>query len=153
MAKANDERGVSPVIATILMVAITVVLAAVLYAMVGVIIRPPPELKPQVVLDNQGCTTTACSGRVATISVPTELEQFRVTVTANGAVAISPTKLAANTDITGGGLTFRYTDIGGEGTMTGGDTFRLSGLAAGVSYEASFLWSDGSVLQSIRLPS
>jgi flagellin-like protein len=36
----KDERAVSPVIATILMVAITVVLAAVLYVMVSGLIGP-----------------------------------------------------------------------------------------------------------------
>jgi flagellin-like protein len=41
-----DERGVSPVIAVILMVAITVVLAAVLYVMVSRIL-PPPEITPR----------------------------------------------------------------------------------------------------------
>jgi len=40
----KDESAVSPVIATILMVAITVVLAAVLYVMVSVILRPPPDI-------------------------------------------------------------------------------------------------------------
>jgi len=84
MAKANDERGVSPVIATILMVAITVVLAAVLYVMVTSIITQPLIQKPQVVLDNGSCTTTDCSGRVATASPATDLAQFRVTVAADG---------------------------------------------------------------------
>ena len=37
----KDERAVSPVIATILMVAITVVLAAVLYVMVSGLISSP----------------------------------------------------------------------------------------------------------------
>lgn len=44
--KVLDERGVSPVIAVILMVAITVVLAAVLYVMVSRIL-PPPEITPR----------------------------------------------------------------------------------------------------------
>ncbi len=39
----KDQEGVSPVIATILMVAITVVLAAVLYAVVTSIVPPEPD--------------------------------------------------------------------------------------------------------------
>ena len=152
MAKANDERGVSPVIATILMVAITVVLAAVLYVMVTSIITPPPIQKPQVVLDNGSCTATECSGRVATVSKATDLNLFRVTVAADGAVAIPPTTLAANSDIAGGGLTFRYRDVGAEGKMTGGDTFLLGGISEGVSYEVTFLWMDGTVVASMSLP-
>src|SRR5713226_3446006 len=44
----KDERAVSPVIATILMVAITVVLAAVLYVMVSGLITGPGAQKPLV---------------------------------------------------------------------------------------------------------
>lgn len=44
--KFFDERGVSPVIAVILMVAITVVLAAVLYVMVTGIMDPPEITEP-----------------------------------------------------------------------------------------------------------
>jgi flagellin-like protein len=43
MKTFSDERGVSPVIAVILMVAITVVLASVLYVMVTSIIIKPPD--------------------------------------------------------------------------------------------------------------
>ncbi|TLZ67780.1 MAG: type IV pilin, partial [Methanobacteriota archaeon] len=44
----KDEAAVSPVIATILMVAITVVLAAVLYVMVSGLITPVGGNKPLV---------------------------------------------------------------------------------------------------------
>ena len=44
----KDEKAVSPVIATILMVAITVVLAAVLYVMVTGLLTGPGASKPQV---------------------------------------------------------------------------------------------------------
>jgi flagellin-like protein len=42
--RISDERGVSPVIAVILMVAITVVLSAVLYVMVKGFIVPPDDI-------------------------------------------------------------------------------------------------------------
>src|SRR6266545_6390688 len=44
----KDEAAVSPVIATILMVAITVVLAAVLYVMVSGLLVGPGATRPQV---------------------------------------------------------------------------------------------------------
>jgi len=150
--RRKDEDGVSPVIATILMVAITVVLAAVLYVMVTNIITTPPERKPSVVLGILDCDANACEGRVTTAQPATALTQFRVTVTVDGAPVIAPTTLAANTNITGGGMTFRYTDIGGEGKMTGGDSFTLNGLAPDVTYEVSFLWRDGTVVESIAFP-
>src|SRR3970282_1083418 len=95
--RRTDERGVSPVIATILMVAITVVLAAVLYVMVTNIITTPPERTPSVVLGILDCDANACEGRVTTAQPTTALTQFRVTVTVDGAPVIAPTTLAANT--------------------------------------------------------
>lgn len=51
MLKRN-RRAVSPVIGTILMVAITVVLAAVLYVMVTGLVGPPQGQKPSLVLSS-----------------------------------------------------------------------------------------------------
>ena len=151
--RRKDERGVSPVIATILMVAITVVLAAVLYVMGTRIIVPPEEPKPIVNLSGLSCSAGVCEGRVMTASPATDLDAFRVTVAADGVTAIAPTTLAADENVTGSGLTFRYRDIGREGSMTAGDSFRLSGLTDGVVYEVSFLWRNGDVVQSITFPS
>ena len=144
--RKTDGKGVSPVIATILMVAITVVLAAVLYVMVTQFIRPIDDNPPMVTVTGLGCASDRCDGRITAASPAESLWRFRVTVLADGVRAIEPTTLAADTDITGGGLTFRYTDLGGEGTMTGGDSFRLSGVSAGVSYEVVFLWERGQVV-------
>jgi len=142
------------VIATILMVAITVVLAAVLYVMVTRIIDVDGgDPKPSVILGNLSCDAGACEARVTTAKPATDLGAFRVTVSANGATVIPPTTLAADANVTGGGLTFRYRDIGGEGSMTAGDSFRLGGVADGVTYEVSFLWRDGDVISSIVMPS
>src|SRR5207237_4557166 len=60
----KDEAAVSPVIATILMVAITVVLAAVLYVMVSGLISPVSGNKPLVTFSS----VTQSSGN-ATIGV------------------------------------------------------------------------------------
>src|SRR3972149_4622709 len=147
------ERGVSPVIATILMVAITVVLAAVLYVMVTRIIDPDVERKPSVILGNLSCDAEACEARVTTANPATDLGAFRVTVSADGETVIPPTTLAAGVNVTGGGLTFRYRDIGGEGSMTAFDSFRLNGVEDGVTYEVSFLWRNGDVVSSIVMPS
>ncbi len=49
----KDQKGVSPVIATILMVAITVVLAAVLYAMVSAMIPPTPTAEHMIGLSKR----------------------------------------------------------------------------------------------------
>ena len=145
----TNEEGVSPVIATILMVAITVVLAAVLYVMVAGILRPPPTIRPIVTVQDLGCDATSCRARITEASPAEAVGQFRVTVLADGATAIAPTDLAAGVDISGGGLTLRYTDLGGEGRVTGGDTLRLTGISPDVAYEVVLLWSDGAAIQTI----
>lgn len=135
-------------IATILMVAITVVLAAVLYVMVVNLIDPDINQKPIVTLSAE-CTPAECEGQVTGAQPAADLAKFRVSVFADGVRAIPVTALAADTDITGGGLTFRYTDVGAEGRVTAGDTFRLTGLSAGVEYEIVLLWQNGDVVDSI----
>ncbi len=149
--RRKDEEGVSPVIATILMVAITVVLAAVLYVMVVNLIDFDNNKKPIVSMSTMECTATACEAQVTGASRPVDLAQFRITVFADGSRVVPVTTLAADTDISGGGLTFRYTDVGGEGDLTGGDTFRLSGIASGVEYEVVLLWTDGTAIESVVL--
>ena len=141
----TNEEGVSPVIATILMVAITVVLAAVLYVMVTNLLRPIDVQRPLVTVGSLGCDATACRGRVTEASPAEDLGRYRVTVFADGDRVIAPTDLAADVDINGGGLTLRYTDLGGEGKVSGGDTFRLTGISPNVEYEVVFLWEDASV--------
>jgi flagellin-like protein len=141
----TNEEGVSPVIATILMVAITVVLAAVLYVMVVNIIRPIDRQAPIVTVDSLGCDATACRGRVTAASPAEDIGRYRVTVLADGDPLIAPTDLAAGVDLSGGGLTLRYTDTGAEGKVSGGDTFRLTGISANVEYEVVFLWEDAAV--------
>src|SRR5437016_9300502 len=68
----KDEAAVSPVIATILMVAITVVLAAVLYVMVSGLITPVGGNKPLVtftaVTQSSGNATIAVAGASQSVS-------------------------------------------------------------------------------------
>src|SRR3989304_3617267 len=86
----TNEEGVSPVIATILMVAITVVLAAVLYVMVTNLLRPIDVQRPLVTVGSLGCDATACRGRVTEASPAAELGRYRVTVFADGDRATAP---------------------------------------------------------------
>src|SRR5207302_11407191 len=68
----KDEAAVSPVIATILMVAITVVLAAVLYVMVSGLISPVGGNKPLVtfssVTQSSGNATIGVAGASQAVS-------------------------------------------------------------------------------------
>jgi flagellin-like protein len=142
----RDEEGVSPVIATILMVAITVVLAAVLYVMVsGLIIidGDPPRMTVVSQGTGLGCSATSCKGKIADITRAEELAKFKVVVLANDTALGSAQTLQAG-DIAFGSVTFRFTDVGGEGDLGGGDLFELSGLAAETDYKVAWLWANGN---------
>jgi flagellin-like protein len=76
----RDGRGVSPVIATILMVAITVVLAAVLYMMVAIMIPPERPSGIQVTFSPGGQGPDGWRTVVAGVSQTESLEQFEVLV-------------------------------------------------------------------------
>src|SRR2546421_5250455 len=80
----NDEAAVSPVIATILMVAITVVLAAVLYVMVSGLITPVGGNKPLVTFS----AVTQSSGNptipVAGASQPVSPSNYKVNLQVGG---------------------------------------------------------------------
>jgi len=82
----KDQEGVSPVIATILMVAITVVLAAVLYAMVVVLIPPEPPGNNMIGLSRRD---TGSNWTLSVTSVPSSIPLGKAVLTmkdGNGAV-------------------------------------------------------------------
>jgi len=153
----RDESAVSPVIATILMVAITVVLAAVLYVMVSGFLPPIGGNKPLVAFDT---TVTPSSGN-ATLEIasasepPRSPSNYRVNLevgaVAGGAVAM-PTTTGAFVLVDVGGTTYQvqWTDIGGGGTVNAGDRFLVAGngipLPSTTSFTLFLIWSDGSVI-------
>jgi len=148
MPVRKDREGVSPVIATILMVAITVVLAAVLYVMVsGLIVTT--EIKPLVTLRGDGCSAGTCRGTVTGADREASLDRFRVVVLADEEPLGAPRILEAGRDLAFGNVTFRYVDLGGEGKLSAGDSFRLSGASLGIAYQISLLWKDGSEVAKI----
>ena len=154
----NEETGVSPVIATILMVAITVVLAAVLYVMVSGFLAPIESNTPLVTLDP---TVTLSSGN-ATIEVtdsrpPHPPSSFRVNLQVEGqtgAAVAMPTTSGGVVSVVVAGTTYRisWTDLGGEGTVNDGDRFGVAGDGLALPPASSFtfflLWNDGSLLAS-----
>jgi len=144
----KDEKAVSPVIATILMVAITVVLAAVLYVMVTGLLAGPGATKPQVTFGSANAVTNGFESAVAGASLTKAAANYRVALSANGTSAGTAVTLAGSMTI--GGYTIAWTDLGGEGDLTGGDTFRVtrSPFPPNTDYVLSLLWSDGSSVGS-----
>jgi len=142
----KDDKAVSPVIATILMVAITVVLAAVLYVMVTGLLAGPGATKPQVTFDQATADgANAFDFAVAGVTLTKSAANFRVALSVNGTSAGTAQTLAASMAI--GAYTITWGDLGGEGDLTGGDTFevrRATALPTQTDYIVSLLWSDGS---------
>ncbi len=153
----KDGSAVSPVIATILMVAITVVLAAVLYVMVSNYITPLGETRPLVRFD----PTVALTSGNATIEVVAASEpqfapaNYKVNLqvgAATGAAIAMPSVSGAFVSIVVDGTTYRvqWTDLGGDATVSGGDRFLVTGngipLPAATSFTFFLLWSDGDLI-------
>jgi archaeal type IV pilus assembly protein PilA len=155
----KDEAAVSPVIATILMVAITVVLAAVLYVMVSGLISPVGGNKPLVtftsVTQASGNATIGVAGASQAVSPSNYKVNLAVAGTTGTAIAM-PTTGGTFVSVTVGSpaVTYRvyWTDIGGEKTVNPGDQFRVTGnniaLPSATSFTFYLLWSDGSSIQS-----
>jgi len=145
----KDEKAVSPVIATILMVAITVVLAAVLYVMVTGLLAGPGASKPNITFGQPEAVTNGFEFEVAGASQTKAAANYRVAFSANGTTVGTAQTLAAS--MTFGAYTITWTDLGGEGDLTGGDTLRATragGLPTQTDFVVSLLWSDGSSVGS-----
>jgi len=156
----KDEQAVSPVIATILMVAITVVLAAVLYVMVSGLISGPSTQKPFVTFS----TTTKVNAltwtfAIASASPAVNPSNYKINFgigTATGA-AVNMGTSGTNTTVTTGGspanVGVKWTDLGGENTVNAGDQFTITFPSAptqGASLTFYLLYSDGSQVQSVN---
>jgi flagellin-like protein len=126
-AMRKNEDGVSPVIATILMVAITVVLAAVLYVMV-LGLGTTGTITPTIGT-NKGSTSNAVTWTVSAISGGAQILKTDVYVqvkyASNGTFAIQTVALA--TASTTHGMTYSAASSGNY--ISVGDTFALSKTA------------------------
>jgi len=134
----KDRKGVSPVIATILMVAITVVLAAVLYVMVmgfggesGSVptgeFKTPEKTTQYRTGETPTLEKTFVKVQVLSISEAKEFADMRFSVS-NGVKtpiyvvgAMEPTKSADKIS----GVSVKFTDLNGDGKVSTGDYFTV----------------------------
>ena len=140
----KENEGVSPVIATILMVAITVVLAAVLYVLVIGLVDGPPDTPPVgtwTSVDAESSTEGVLA--FGTFSYEVKTIEIKLIVKANGTevgeVTIPGITGAASQDATWtngpAGATATYYDYSPESNIINqGDYITLSGLSPGTSY-------------------
>ncbi len=143
-AVRRAREAVSPVIATILMVAITVVLAAVLYVMVSGLIAGPSTGGPEVAFLPAKPTGVANEykleiGSVSTAAFITNYQIVLLNVTSNSA-AVLQTDLVVGNVGTEGGVTLTFSDLNGDGKVGGGDFFILQGVKGNNSYQITLYW-------------
>src|SRR5438034_980616 len=150
----KDEAAVSPVIATILMVAITVVLAAVLYVMVSGLITPVGGNKPLVTFSavtKVNPVTWTFSVASAQPSVSQSNYKVNFGIGTNTGTVANMGASNANVTITVAGATpasvgVKWTDLGGTGTVKGGDIITIafpSAPATSTALTFYLLYSDG----------
>ncbi len=121
----KDEQAVSPVIATILMVAITVVLAAVLYVMVSGLIGGGPGGTPNQI----GMTRTSSGGNwiltVTSVTGTMTSNQVLVTLAKSDGTSTNVSSLAL-TSVTMATKGIVYQPAGSSGNIAAADTILLS---------------------------
>ncbi|UCD91617.1 MAG: type IV pilin N-terminal domain-containing protein [Methanobacteriota archaeon] len=149
----KGEEGVSPVIATILMVAITVVLAAVLYIMVIGLAPPPGDRPPPGQFNARATSNTTAEAEFAGFSQsppPINLKIVLSTDTASGTYAFGAnadgTVLALESGVSMGTITYR--DYANNNLVNTGDELLMTGLDTGTFYTIKMLWKDGSSMDT-----
>lgn len=126
----EEDNAVSAVIGVILMVAITVAIAATVYVYVSGMLGGGPTQSATVSLVQSGDY----------ISVQK--------VTAGGPITESDTKysLVSNTGLNESTATIIYNDNDGDGLISGGDTITIGGTLSGLSpYTLTMIYSDDAI--------
>ncbi len=154
----GDRRGVSPVVAEILLVAIAVALTAVLYIMATGLLSGPTGTSPLLAFSpvdpfSGGDYNVTFSIASTTSAVPPGNYRFNLQV--NGAVGVAKPLGASGVgvNITVGGVAYRvvWVDTGNDGTVNDGDRFLVTGNGVSLPPASRFvfylLWSDGSLIQ------
>ncbi len=146
----KDEAAVSPVIATILMVAITVVLAAVLYVMVsGLLVGPGGG--PQTIGVNRQDTSTNWVLQISNVPAPHALTTttFLMRWTTNSSIVNPPGQASLNTlKTTSGGVLYIPVSGGTQTALKANDVITISkstsytvGMPITITDGSSILWS------------
>jgi len=150
----KDEKAVSPVIATILMVAITVVLAAVLYVMVSGLISGPGGT-PTAWGVNIGKSGDQSNWTLTFTSIPTSAATSSVFITirnAAGAAVTGATNVPFSQIASGGAAGYHamYFSPNSGSTVSTGDVLRVSAVSYPTGYQVQIV-SGTSVVYSHAL--
>jgi flagellin-like protein len=152
-----DAEGVSPVVAEILLVAIAVVLAAVLYIMASSLLSTGTSVPPVVAFSavhpfSTGSynATFSVADASRTIRLPNYHFVLKVGTTLGPRTDFAASTVAAMVTVNGTVYRVTWTDLDGGGALTRGDLITVSGNGASLPratlFDFSLLWSDGSLL-------
>jgi flagellin-like protein len=139
--KKWKDDAVSPVIATILMVAITVVLAAVLYLLVSSIIDLDGRT-PQINLRDGELDKPGWIVEVASVTEVNPLNNYQVSVLRNSSIAIAAIDLdeVKRSGASYGALNLTFFDATGDDGLNAGDWFLLAGTDTISDYQITIHW-------------
>jgi flagellin-like protein len=127
----KNEEGVSPVIAVILMVAITVVLAAVLYVMVSGMMQST-ETTPRGSLSFSDDPNVSLK-YIGQFQGSVKLDKVDISIldASTGQTAVEQAPTGDFTITTAGGLNLSYDDVQPDGKMDASDILIITGGGAG----------------------
>jgi flagellin-like protein len=141
----RSPEAVSPVVAEILLVAITVVLAAVIYLMASGMLNSNPRLTPVVAFTGihgytGGSYNTSFSVADASQSLGIVQYKFNLRVGSNigTAMPFAPTGMAANLTVNGTVYQVIWRDTDGGGSLTQGDTIWVTGRGVSLPRATTF---------------
>lgn len=148
------KRGLSTtaIVVIVVVVVVAVVLALFLAAFFFVMmtpVLPPGPTRPVLTFSSPDLVTNGFEVFVAGASQALPGQTYRVALSVNGTTQGTARTLAASMAF--GEYTITWTDLGGEGRLTGGDLFRVTragGLPANSDFSVSILWTDGSSIGS-----
>ena len=145
----KNEAAVSPVIATILMVAITVVLAAVLYVMVMGMTPPGEGGTPTGALGDADVSVNATSGYDIVITITSLSPETSIADLDYKIGTGATTDVTTTVSYSAGSCTF--VDVGNDLTASTGDHFVIRGQALTVEGAIFYLVYEptGDVISSI----
>jgi len=107
----------------------------------------PVPIRPVITFGQPEAVTNGFEFQVAGASETLAAANYRVAITVNGTTIGTARTLTASMAF--GPYTITWTDLGGEGDLTGGDVFRMTrpgGLPANTDFLVSLLWSDGAAV-------
>jgi flagellin-like protein len=153
----SGSEAVSPVVAEILLVAITVVLVAVLYLMASGLLANHVSVPPVVAFSNlrpfpvgSYNATFSVADASQTVAITSYRFVLKVGPDLCKATHFAASPQAATVTVSGTVYRVTWTDLDGGGALTSGDTITVSGnaisLPRGTSFDLLLLWTDGSQL-------